>query len=123
MTAFSTRLRRMAACCGRWMVTVAAAVFVGVLEALALVWVVIAATPDCGQPAPASAFGVAHASLVGVGVSATVLAVLLGARLARARWGWLLWAPVCLLAAAAPAVVWVALPKLIPATGGGLFCL
>lgn len=120
MTALKTLLRGLGFT-GKAIVATLAMLVVGLAQVPAVLWYVTAATPACELPVSGAQTLTTQVGLVGLGLASATLAVLLGARFLRLRWGWLLWWVVVVLAVAAPAATLYMLPTLSPGTGG-LFC-
>lgn len=106
---------------GRGICSVLLLLVVAALQAPAVLWYVTAATPACDVTVTAAQLTGARVGLGALALASAALAVVLGARFLRLRWGWLVWWVVPVLAVAAPLVAVYLLPKLSPGTGG-LLC-
>lgn len=95
---------------------------IGLAQAPALFWYVLQATPECGQALSPAQTTAALTGIVLVAVATFTLAIVLGVRFLKLRWGWLLWWIVPAAALVGPIIAWKFLPVLSPGTGG-LFCL
>lgn len=106
---------------GKYLLAVLMMLLIAALQAPAVLWYVTAATPACGAAADPALLTGAKVGLIALGLASAAVAVVLGVRFLRLRWGWLLWWVVPVAALAAPAATWHFLPTLVPGTGG-LFC-
>lgn len=106
---------------GKYLVAVTLMLVVGLAQAPAALWYVTAATPACSEVASADLLLLTKVGLIAMALASAALAVVLGSRFLRLRWGWLLWWVVPVVAVAAPAATIYLLPKLSPGTGG-MFC-
>jgi hypothetical protein len=106
---------------GKFVLAAAGMLAVGLLQAPAVLWYVVAATPACGAAVTTSQLLLARVGLGALGATSAALAIYLGVRFLRLRWGWSLWWIVVAASLTAPAVVVYMLPHLSPGTGG-LLC-